>query len=257
MSHDPSSVRTERQGPILLVTINRPHVKNAVDSGTAYLINEAMDVVDSDPGIFGAVITGAGGAFSAGADLKALREDSHVDLPARGGFGVMRRPPRKPLVAAVEGIAVGGGLELCLACDLVVAARDARMGLPEVRHNVVAVGGGLFRLPRRIPYHLAMELALSGELRPAEFFAEHGLVNRLVEPGQAVTEALAMLQGLLRNGPTALAATKQIMLASTDWTESEAWQLQLPIAEVALTSADREEGIRAFAEKRAPVWTGR
>jgi enoyl-CoA hydratase len=170
---------------------------------------------------------------------------------------MFKRPSRKPLIAAVEGFAVGGGLELCLSCDLIVAARTAMMGLPEVRHNVVAVGGGLFRLPRRIPHHLAMELILTGEFRDAEFFHQMGLVNRLVEPGAALDEALRLADTILVNGPTALAASKEIAFAASEWTEDEAWVAQWPIAERALNAEDRTEGLAAFAEKRKPVWKGR
>ena len=161
------------------------------------------------------------------------------------------------LIPAVGGYAVGGGLELCLSCDLVVAARDAKMGLPEVRHNVAAVGGGLFRLPRRIPYHVAMELALTGEFRDADFFHRHGLVNRIAEPGKALNVAVALAERLLENGPTALAASKEIVFQSANWTDEEAWDKQAPIAALAFEAEDRVEGLRAFAEKRRPVWKGR
>lgn len=251
-------VRTERRGHVLVVTINRPHARNAIDPPTAAAMAAAMDVLDDDDDLFAGIVTGAGGTFCAGADLKAAARAETPTQPDRGGFGVMRRPPRKPLIAAVEGYAVGGGFELCLACDLIVAAENAQFGLPEVRHNVVAVGGGLFRLPKRLPYHLAMELALTGEFRDAAFFRDWGVVNRVVPIGRALDVAVEFAESLQANGPTAVAASKEIVFRSASWpTEDQAWEGQIPIAATALDSADRVEGLAAFAEKRKPVWRGR
>ncbi len=251
-----SVVLTERRGHILIVTLNRPAAKNACDLAMAQGVSAAMDVLDSEDDLFVGVLTGAGGNFSAGADLKAAARGERA-VTSRGGFGMFRRPSRKPLIAAVEGYAVGGGLELCLSCDLIVAASDAKMGLPEVRHNVVAVGGGLFRLPRRLPYHVAMELALTGQLKKADFFERIGLVNRLVEPRQALDSALTFAGELLVSGPTALAASKEIIFQSANWTDESGWEQQSPIAARALNAEDRAEGLKAFAEKRKPVWKGR
>lgn len=255
MSDEPR-ILTERFGHVLVITINRPEARNAFDAASAVAMEAAIDRLDAEDDIFVGVINGAGGHFCAGADLKAAARGERA-ATTRGGFGFFARPPTKPVIAAVEGFAVGGGFELCLACDLIVAGRNARFGLPEVRHNVVAIGGGLFRLPRRMPYHLAMELALTGEFRDAEFFHRHGVVNRVVEEGEALAEAIAWAQALLVNGPTALAASKQIMWHAADWTDEQAWREQMTYANRALQSEDRKEGLAAFAEKRKPVWSGR
>lgn len=250
------AVRVERRGHMLIVTLNRPEAKNACNLAMARGVHAAMDRLDEEDDLFVGIVTGAGGTFCAGADLKGL-ERGERGVTERGGFGMFKRPSHKPLIAAVEGYAVGGGLELCLCCDLIVAASSAKLGLPEVRHNVVAVGGGLFRLPRRIPYHLAMELALTGQLRDAAFFHQYGLVNRVCPPGAALDEAIALAEAMLANGPTALAASKQIMRQASDWTDTEAWEKQTPIAAHAFDAEDRLEGVRAFAEKRKPVWRGK
>jgi enoyl-CoA hydratase len=249
-------ILTERRGHVLVITINRPEARNAFDGASAQAMEAAVERLDAEDDLFVGVITGAGGNFSAGADLKAAARGERAPT-SRGGFGMFARPPRKPVIAAVEGYAVGGGFELCLSCDLIVAARTARFGLPEVRHNVVAIGGGLFRLPRRMPYHLAMELALTGEFRDAEFFHRHGVVNRLADEGAALSEAVKWAEALLVNGPTALAASKEIVWHSPDWTDEEAWREQMKYARRALESEDRKEGLAAFAEKRKPVWSGR
>jgi enoyl-CoA hydratase len=249
-------ILTETRGHVLVVTINRPEARNAFDGASALALEAAIDRLDAEDDLFVGVITGAGGHFSAGADLKAAGRGERA-ATKRGGFGIFATPPRKPVIAAVEGYAVGGGFELCLSCDLIVAARTAQFGLPEVRHNVVAVGGGLFRLPKRMPYHLVMELALTGEFKDADYFHRLGVVNRVVETGQALEAAVAWAQALLVNGPTALAASKEIVRHSGDWTDEEAWREQMAYARVALESEDRKEGLAAFAEKRKPVWRGR
>jgi len=249
-------ILTERRGHVFVITINRPEARNAFDGASALGLEAAVNALEADDDLFIGVITGAGGTFSAGADLKAAARGERATTK-RGGFGFFAKPPRKPVIAAVEGFAVGGGFELCLSCDLIVAAKTAKFGLPEVRYNLVAIGGGLFRLPRRMPYHLAMELALSGEFHDAEFFHRQGVVNRVVETGEALNEAVRWAEALLVNGPTALAASKEIMFHSQNWTDETAWREQMAYTHRALESEDRKEGLAAFAEKRKPVWRGR
>jgi enoyl-CoA hydratase len=249
-------ILAEARGHVLLVTINRPEARNAFDGATAAAMEAAMDRFEEDSELRVGIITGAGKAFSSGQDLKAAARGDMGATRRRGGFGIMAQPPNKPLIAAVEGHAVAGGLELCLSCDLIVAARDARMGIPEARHNLVAVGGGLFRLPRRIPYHLVMELALTADTWTAERMHELGLVNRLAEPGQALDVAFELAERVLANGPLAVAASKQIVQRSSEWTEEEAWREQMKIAAPVMQSEDTREGLAAFAQKRTPVWKG-
>jgi len=190
-------------------------------------------------------------------DLKAFVRGEHAVVKGRGFAGIVERPPTKPLIAAVEGYALAGGFEIVLACDLVVAAESATFGITEVKRGLVAAGGGLLRLPRRIPYQQAMELALLGNHVPAPRMSELGLVNRLVPDGQALSSARELASELAANGPLALAASKRIIVESADWTEAEAWARQDEIARPIATSADAREGATAFAEKRAPVWQGR
>ncbi len=247
---------SEVRDHVLTLTLNRPHVKNAFDEALSRALSDALDRLDSDPELRLGILTGAGGSFSAGMDLKALLKGEQSFTKERGGFGIMRRPPNKPLIAAVEGYAVAGGLELALCCDLIVAAEDSKLGLPEVKRGLVAVGGALFRLPKRIPYHVVMELALTGETHPAARFAQLGLVTKVVPKGQALSAALELAKTIAANGPLAVAATKQIIARAGEWPEEEAWSQQARIANVANRSKDATEGSRAFAEKRAPVWRG-
>jgi len=257
MTEADAPVLSARRDGVLLVTINRPRVRNAVNLAVAEGIAAALDELDGDDELRVGIITGAGGTFSAGMDLKAFVQGERPHVEGRGSGGIVQRPPDKPLIAAVEGPAVALGFEIVLACDLVVAARDARFGIPEVKRGLVAVAGGLIRLPRRIPYHLAMELALTGDFIDAERAAEVGIVNRIAEPGSAVEGALELAAAIVRNGPLALAASKQIVRHTQDWTEEDAWTRQGEIAGPVFVSEDAREGAMAFAEKRDPVWKGR
>jgi len=253
---DPA-VLTEVRNGVLLVTLNRPDQRNAVNRAVAEGIAAALDRLDAEPGLRVGVLTGAGKGFCAGMDLKAFVAGERPVVEGRGFAGIVRRPSEKPLIAAVEGFAVAGGFEIALACDLIVAARGARFGIPEVKRGLVAAGGALLRLPQRIPYHLAMELALTGELLDAERMTEVGLVSRLVEPGGAVDGALTLADEIARNGPLALAASKRILVEAPSWPADAMWERQAKIADPVRASADAREGSLAFAEKRAPRWQGR
>jgi enoyl-CoA hydratase len=237
------SVAVAVDGAVLVVTIDRPETRNAVNLAVAEGIAAALDRLDGDEGLRCGVLTGAGGTFCAGMDLKAFVAGERPHVEGRGFAGIVQGPPRKPLIAAVEGWALAGGFEVALACDLLVAARDARFGIPEVKRGLVAAGGALIRLPRRMPYHLAMELALTGEPISAERAYGVGVVSRLTEPGGAIAA----------NGPLAVDATKRVLVAD----EARDWERQAEIVAPVFASEDAREGARAFAEKRAPVWRGR
>jgi enoyl-CoA hydratase len=250
-------VLTERRDGVLLVTLNRPDARNAINLAVAEGIAAALDELDGDDALSVGVLAGAGKGFCAGMDLKAFVSGERPWVADRGFAGIVRRPPVKPLIAAIEGFAVAGGLEVALACDLIVAARGAKLGIPEVKRSLVAAGGALLRLPRRIPYHAAMELALTGDPILAERAAELGLVNRLAEPGGAVDAALHLAKEIAVNAPLALVASKRILQEQQDWTATEMWERQGAITEPVFVSEDAREGATAFAEKRAPVWRGR
>ncbi len=254
---DEQAVLTERRERVLLITINRPDQRNAVNAAVAQGIAAALDELDGDGELSLGVLTGAGKGFSAGMDLKAFVTGERPYAGDRGFAGITQRASAKPLIAAVEGFAVAGGLEIALSCDLVVAARGARLGVPEVKRSLVAAAGALLRLPRVLPRNVAMELALTGEPIDAERGYELGLVNRLTEPGQAVTTALELAETIAGNGPLALAATKRILIEAVDWPDSEFFARQGEIVGPVMTSEDAREGATAFAEKRAPVWRGR
>jgi enoyl-CoA hydratase len=250
-------VLVERHGAVQVITINRPQAKNALNAAVAAKVAEAVDELDASDELWVGVLTGAGGTFSSGMDLKAFLRGERPSIEGRGLCGITMTPPRKPLVAAVEGWALAGGFELLLACDLVVAARTARFGVPEVKRSLVAAGGAALLLPRRVPFAIALELLLTGEPFGAERAAEVGLVNRLTDEGGALDGALALAATIAANGPLAVAATKRIARSSADWTVDEGWAQQAEIIQPVFSSEDAKEGATAFAEKRAPVWRGR
>jgi enoyl-CoA hydratase len=248
-----NEIVTEAHGRVRLITLNRPEARNAINSALGQALVAAIEELDADDGLTAGVLTGAGGGFSAGMDLKAFAAEG---MPK--GFGdFLRKGSQKPLVAAVEGFALAGGLEIALTCDLIVAAKGVKLGLPEVNKGLFAAGGGLFRLPDRVPYGVAMEMALTSDPILAEQAHELGLVTRLAEPGKAAEVALELAGRIARNAPLGVAASKQIIRDSRGLTEEESWALQNPLAGKVFTSEDAREGPRAFAEKREPKWTGR
>ncbi|WP_280426696.1 crotonase/enoyl-CoA hydratase family protein [Nocardia carnea] len=248
-------VLAERRGRTLVITINRPDARNAVNLAVSQGLADAMDELDDSPELSVAVLTGSGGNFCAGMDLKAFAAGEYPYIPGRG-MGFTERPPRKPIISAVEGFALAGGTELALATDLVVASRSAQFGIPEVKRGLVAGGGGLLRLQQRIPYQKALELALTGENFTAEQGAALGFVNVLAEPGKALPEALRLADRITANGPLAVAVTKEILVKSRYWGEDEMWQNQMELLAPVFGSKDAQEGAKAFAEKRSPEWTG-
>jgi enoyl-CoA hydratase/carnithine racemase len=242
---------------IATVRINRPEVRNAVDLATAEAIAAALDEIDARPDITVAVLTGSATFFSAGMDLKAFNERGERPVSAsRGGFGLVEKPPATPLIAAVEGKALGGGFEMALACDLIVAGEDAQFGLPEVKRGLVAAAGGVLRLPRRIPRNIAMELVLTGAPVSARRGLELGLVNRVVPSGQALEAAHTLAREIAGNAPLAVRTAKLLVDAAADWPADEAFARQAEHTAAVRASDDAVEGARAFVEKRAPRWTG-
>ncbi|MDT5257958.1 MAG: enoyl-CoA hydratase [Mycobacterium sp.] len=250
-------VRTERRDGVLTITINRPAQRNAISRDVAVALAAALDLLDSDPSLAVGVLTGAGGTFSAGMDLKAFAGGQTPILPGRGFGGLTRAEVNKPLIAAVEGWALGGGFEMALACDLIVAAQDAKFGLPEVKRGLIAGEGGVIRLPQRLPYHVAVEVLLTGEPISAVDAKQYGLVNELTESGAAVTVAQGLAKRVAVNAPLALARVKKVLRETQGLNDAEAFKRQDKDAHGLLDSEDAHEGALAFAEKRAPVWRGR
>ena len=250
------TVLTEQRGRVLLITLNRPDARNAVNLALAEGVAAALEELDGDNDLSVGILTGAGGNFSAGMDLKAFVKGERPYVGDRGFAGITQRSSKKPLIAAIEGYALAGGFEIALSCDLIVAARDSKFGVPEAKRSLVAAGGALLRLPRRIPYHVAMELALTGDFVSAERAYELGAINRVAEPGQAVETAMELAEAIAKNGPLSLIASKQILQEQQDWSIEEMWQKQGEIAGPVMVSEDAREGATAFAEKRDPVWKG-
>ncbi|HUG59575.1 MAG TPA: crotonase/enoyl-CoA hydratase family protein [Candidimonas sp.] len=251
-------VKVEIIDRVQIITVNRPEARNAINYETAHELAKAFDQLDANDDVVIGILTGANNTFSSGMDLKAFALNGQRPLVEGRGFaGLCERPPRKPLIAAVEGYALAGGCEMALACDMIVAANNSNFGLPEVKRGIVPGSGGMVRLPSRIPYHIAMEAVLTGEMISAERAHHYGLVNRLVEPGQALEGALALARVVAENGPLAVQTAKKIVSESRDWSQANMFDLQRPRVAHIFVSADAKEGATAFAEKRKPVWTGK
>ncbi len=242
---------------VMLITLNRPKAKNSVNLAVAKGVAAAMDELDSNDSIRCAIITGADNTFCAGMDLKAFVTGEMPVIPGRGFAGLVEAPPKKPLIAAVEGYALAGGFEIAITCDLVVAASNAKFGIPEVKRGLAAAAGGLMRLPRQIPSRIAKEMALTGEFIDAARGYELGLINRVVEPGSALEGAKAMAKLIAANGPLAVIKSKQVIDESQDWTNENMYTKQTEVVNAVFTSHDAIEGATAFAEKRVPNWQGK
>ena len=252
-----SPVLTERRDNILIITLNRPAAKNAVNAAMAQRMVEIIDEFNADDSLAVAILTGAGGTFCSGMDLKAFVQGERPLVEGRGFLGLTLAPPAKPLIAAVEGYALAGGFETMLACDLVVAAETSKFGIPEVKRGLAAAAGGLYTLPERTHRAIAMEMALTGDIYPAEFGLQNGFVNRVVPAGQALEGALKLAQTIAANGPLAVRVSKQVIVESADWASAEKDEKQKAYVDPVMTSQDAREGATAFAEKRAPRWTGK
>lgn len=250
------SVHLDRRDRVLVITIDRPARRNAIDRATSQAIADALDLLDAATDLSVGILTGAGGQFCAGMDLKAFLDGERVELPGRGLAGLTEQSPVKPLIAAVEGYAVAGGCEIALACDLIVASDTAMFGLSEVKRGLIAGSGGLLRLPERLPRAIAMELALTGRAMPGAEAARWGLVNRLCPAGDALAVALELAGQIAANAPLALAASKRMVTEGARWPASEVWARQAALLEPVIGSEDAREGARAFVEKRAPLWKG-
>ncbi len=249
-------VLTSEEDGILVVTINRPEAKNAMTKAAAEGIAAAMDRLDSDDNLRVGILTGAGGTFCSGMDLKGFLRGESPSIEGRGFGGIVQKPPEKPLIAAVEGYALAGGLELMIACDLVVASTGAKFGIPEVKRGLVAAAGGVMMLPDQIPERIAMELALTGDFIDAARAYELGLINRITD-GEALVAAKELAASIVANGPLAVRVSKQVIKQSRGWPMDERYTRQTQLIAPVFVSEDAREGAAAFAEKRAPNWKGK
>jgi enoyl-CoA hydratase len=251
-----AEVLTEVEDGILIVTINRPEAKNAMNKAAAEAISAAMDRLEADDSLRCAILTGAGGTFCSGMDLKGFLRGESPSIPGRGFGGLSQWTPKKPVIAAVDGYALAGGMELALSCDLIVANSASKFGIPEAKRGLAAAAGGLIKLPRQIPPRIAMELALTGDFIDAARAYELGFINRIVD-GPAIEGAKELARRVAENGPLALIASKAIVRESHEWSDAEMWDKQAVHIAPVFTSSDAREGASAFAEKRKPIWQGK
>ncbi len=257
MTTDTNEVLVEHIDGIAIITINRPDQRNAVNRAVSFGVCAAVDELDARDDLRVGILTGAGGNFCAGMDLKAFLRGEVTRVEGRGLLGIAMAPPKKPLIAAVEGYALAGGFEAALACDLLVAANNAKFGLPEVKRGLAAAAGGLLRLPRLIPQRIAMEMALTGDIVTADRMERYGLVNALVEPGQALIAAIELARRIIANAPMSVAASKRVIVEQRDWPIAEMFAKQNELTAPVIASEDAREGAAAFAEKRPARWSGR
>lgn len=250
-------VLTEERGHVLLMTLNRPNDMNAFNTALATALGDTLEAFDANPNLRVGVLTGAGRGFSAGMDLKQFADgglDGMPNVGDRGFAGITEKSCAKPLIAAVEGFALAGGLETALSCDLIVASEGAKLGIPEVGVGLFAGAGALLRLPRQLPYSIAMEMALTADPITAEVALQHGMVNRVVPRGETVNAAMELAERIAQNAPKGVRASKQLLKDVLGVSEAEFWQFQRPAMEEVFGSEDAIEGATAFAEKRSPNW---
>lgn len=258
------AVLAERRGNVMVITINRPEARNAINAAVSIGVGVALDEAQRDPGVRAVVITGAGDkSFCAGADLKAIARRENIYHPdhAEWGFaGYVRHFIDKPTIAAVNGAALGGGTEIALASDLVVAATNASFGLPEVKRGLIAAAGGVFRIVDQLPRKVALELLMTGEPLSAPDALRWGLINQVVEDGSALDAALALAGRVTVNAPLSVQASKRIAYGVDDGVitaDEPGWERTVHEMRTLMRSEDAREGPLAFAEKREPVWKAR
>ena len=248
-----NAVIVERRDRVMIITLNRPDAMNAINGDLSHGLWNAVHELNDDPGLTAGVLTGAGKGFSSGMDLKAFAAGE--DIGPMQEF--IQAGAEKPLIAAVEGFAIAGGLELALSCDLMVAGGSAKFGIREVKVGLFAAGGGVMRLPARVGYAKAMEMAVTGDNITAPEALEFGLLSQTTEDGAALDAAVALAERIAKNAPLAVAASKKLVKAAAQgYDEAELWKMQGELMGKVFGSNDAKEGPKAFAEKREPNWTG-